>query len=228
MDSRCRYLAQAGAHDAIFDFRVADAAANGFFSLGQTNLDANNYFIRGGNGGNAADWLMVNTVGTALSGGGRNVDTWPIQNANNTKTITIDRMIVSWIKPLPARNLQRIRLNGTTVWTGPAGGLPSPVNANITDFMLNTTPTIYPNNELRFSGSMAGATNVTIQFVVLLPDGSTRTVQVFPATNNNNFTVRSTGKMTGSNYYRTIQAEYNALTSRIIDYDEINTEITAP
>lgn len=215
--SRCIYLAQAGIQNALyfFRFRDLDLTANGSFSLGQTNIDANNFFVVGGT---AADLLMVNTSSAALGGtGNRDLLNLRIQNATNSRTITIDRMIVSWNN---SRTLRVIRINNSNLWTGT---LSSPADANITNFRLNTTPTIYTINYLRFSGSMVGST-ISVQF--MMTDGSIKALTVFPASNNNNFTVRSTGKVTGSNIFRTIQADYNALTARITNYNEIDAEIT--
>ena len=158
---------------------------------------------------------MVNTV-TAVLGGASNRDllNLTIQNATNSQTITIDRMVVSWVGALANPRLRRIQINGTNVWNG---NLATPADADITNFTLNTTPTIYPIDFLRFSGSMVGAT-ITIQFV--MTDGSRKTAAVFPASNNYNFTVNSTGRATGSNIQRTIRADYNAFTGRVINYTE--------
>ena len=213
--TKCVYLSQAGIQRAAYNYRLNDLAANGYFSLGQFNIDPGNFFVLGGDD---ADLLMVNTAASNI-GGASNRDLLGllIQNATNSRAITIDRMIVTWDN---ARRLQQIVINGSTVFNG---NLSSPANANIANFTLNTTPTIYSINRLRFNGSMAGA-NISIQF--LMTDGSTRTVSVYPASQNNSFTVKSTGKKTGSNAFRTIRADYNAITARITSYDEIATEIT--
>ena len=207
--------ALAGIHQAIYNFRFRDLTANGYFSLGQLDIDANNYFVLGAN---AADLLMVNTSLAAFSLNGKDLGSLTTQNAANSQSITIDRMIVSWNT---APRLTRIRINNQTVWTG---NLNSPANADITNFTLNTTPTIYDIDQLRFSGDMSGVAAITVQFV--MTDGSNRSVTVYPASNNYIFTAKSTGKTIGSGIYRTIQADYNALTGRITDYHEINTEIT--
>jgi len=125
-------------------------------------------------------------------------------------------MVVTWNN---ARRLQQILINGSTVFSG---NLLSPADANITNFTLNTTPTIYSVNRLRFNGNMAGAT-ISIQF--MMTDGSSKSLTVYPASQNNSFIVKATGKKTGSNIYRTIQANYNARTARITSYNEIPTQI---
>jgi len=201
-------LAHAGIQNALYFYRFRDLTGNGYFTLGQTNIDANNYFVLSDT---PAELLMVNTAAAALSANDRDLLNLTIQNATDSQTVTINRMIVTWNN---ARTLRRIRINGSVVWSGT---LTSPANADITNFTLNTTPTIYPINELRFSGSMAGAT-ISVQFV--MTDGSIHNLTVFPASNSNVVTVTATGRTVGSNIFWTIKADYNALTSRVINYVE--------
>lgn len=200
----CLNLAHAGVQQAAYFYRFRDLTANGYFTLGQTNIDSNNYFVLAALQG---DLLMVNTSAAAIST--RDLVGLTIQNATNSQTITIDRMVVTWNN---ARQLSVIRINGSNVWNGTTS---SPANADITNFTLNTTPTIYPIDRLRFTGNMTGST-ITIQFI--MTDGSSRTVAAFPASNNNIFTVNATGKTTGSNVANTITADYNALTGKLIKY----------
>lgn len=210
----CLYLAQAGINRAIYDFRFHDLKAAGYFTLGQDNIDADNFFVLGGSAG---DLLMLNSSLASLAVVDTDLINLQIQNATDSTDITIDRMVVSWNN---SRRLQVIRIDNSDVWTGNAE---SPADADITNFTLDTTPTIYPIDYLRFDDSMAGST-ISIQFV--MTDGSSRSLTVYPASNNYNFTLKSTGKTSASNFFRTIQADYNALTGRIIDYHEINNEIT--
>ena len=217
--SKCIYLAQAGIHDALYWYRYRDISANGYFSLGKTNLDANNFFVLGAN---AVELLMVNTNGSYLYPPTGNTKYrylygLTIQNATNSKTITIDRMVVTWNN---SRRLSTIRINGSNRWTGTAR---SPADCDISNFTLNTTPSIYNIDYLQFDNNMSGAT-ISIQFV--MSDSSTKTLTVFPPSQNYSFTINSTGKTTGSNIYRTVKATYNALTAKVTTYDETNTEIT--
>ena len=209
---RTIHLAHAGLNHALYFFRFRDLTANGYFSLGQTNIDVNNFFVLTAT---PSDLLMVDTSTAALSPNGRELQNLRIQNATNSQTITIDRMIVSWVGVPANRRLNRIQINGQTVWTG---NLATPADADITNFTLNTVPTIYPINHLRFNQSMAGAT-ITVQFV--MTDGSTRTLTAFPASNNYNFTVDSRGETVGSAIQRTLRADYNANTGRVINYSEL-------
>ncbi len=131
---------------------------------------------------------MVNTS-TASLGGSGNIDllNLRIQNATNSRTIRLDRMVVTWNN---SRRLRNIRINNQNVWNG---NLRSPANANITNFTLNRTPSIYRIDYLRFNGSMSGAT-ISIQFV--MSDGTSKTLTAYPASQNYLFTVKSTGKTT--------------------------------
>ena len=216
INTSCIYLAQAGVQNALYFYRFRDLTANGYFTLGQTNIDSNNFFVLGGTD---ADMLMVNTSTSAL-GGTKNRDLLNLrmQNATGSRAITIDRMVVTWNNK---SKLQGIGINGSTSW---AGNLSSPANTNITDFTLNTTPTIYNINFLRFNGDMTGAT-ISIQFIMTDDVGSSRSLTVFPASNNYNFTLQATGKTAGADIYRSISADYNALTAKIINYREVNNEI---
>lgn len=229
ISTKCLYLAQAGIHDAIYKVRSTynPPTTNGSFTLGLVTVDAGETYRRGGT---AADLLMVNTSATSQSGS--DLIGLRIQNATSSAApaLTISRMVVTWSKSGASRNLRSIMIGGVDRWTG---NLNSPANAIfLTPYTLNTTPITIAVNRLRFSGSMAGLTSASIQFV--MSDGSTKAVAVYPASNNCLFTIKSTGKVSGSNIYRTIKVDYNlkpntyATASRIDNINEINTEITSP
>jgi len=59
----------------------------------------------------------------------------------------------------------------------------------------------------------------------MMTDGSSKSLGVFMASNNYNFTLQATGKTAGADIYRTISADYNALTAKIINYREVNNEV---
>ncbi len=209
------YLAQAGIHQALYDFRFNDLTGNGYFSKGQMNLDATHFFVLGATD---ADLLMVDTSTAALGGGAsKDIVNLQIQNATDSQTITIDRMVVTWDNSV---NLRSIRINGSNLWSGNQG---SPVNADLSpDVTLDTTPSIYQIDRLRFQNDMSGVT-ATAQF--WMTDGSSKTVTIYPASNSNNFNIIAMGKTTVSNIYRTIQVTYNALTGHIIDSKETNVSL---
>ena len=209
--------AHAGIHYSIYNYRWRDLAANGGFFLGQFTVSGNNKFSVDGTD---AQLLMVRTD-TAASGGagppaGQDLINVTIQNANRSSSITIATMTVTFTG---GSNLTQIRINGANQWTGAAA---SPVAADITDFVLNTTPTIYAVTRLRFSASIAAQT-VTVAFN--MSDGSSRTVTLLPLSNHNDFTVDVSGHYTGSSAYRTLEADYNTLTSKVTRFVEVNTLI---
>ncbi len=142
-----------------------------------------------------------------------------IQNVTDSQTITIDRMIVTWDN---AHQLEEIVIDAQTVWTGSAS---SSADANLNpDFTLNASQTIYSIDHLEFSGTMADATTASIEFV--MADGSSKSVLVYPESDNNNFTVRSTGKTAQSSVYRTMAATYNSLTGEVMALEEDNSEVS--
>ena len=59
------YLAQAGLHQALYEYRSHNLAGAGYFSLGQTDIDSSRYFVIGGN---QADLLLVDTSLVVLGG----------------------------------------------------------------------------------------------------------------------------------------------------------------
>ena len=232
ISTRCLYLAQAGIHRAIYDYRRRDQSGNGYFGLGQTDIDTNNHFILSADAGQL---LMVNTSNAAIGPtGGPPADrnkrllNITLQKATNTLNISIDQMVVTWNNALL---LHRVRIGGSNVWDSPPplNDLPSPAAFNINNVNFNSTGTIRLNY-LEFSGNMATAPTIppgspltiTIQFI--MTDGTSRALTAFQnGTDLDNFifTVNSEGRVTGSNQRRTIRVDYNAFTpGRIIAINE--------
>ena len=207
-------LAQAGVHHAIYFFRFHDLSGNGYFTLGQTQIDAAQKFTLGGD---PANFLMVNTSNAILAGASnQNLQGLTLQNATNSTNIVIDRMVVSWNN---ARKIREIRINGSLVWTGNKA---SPADCNISNVVLDAVPNTLPIDFIRFNNDMSGA-QISVQFVMV--GGSMKGAAVYPASAQFNFTVKSTGKVIGETHYRTVEAQYNALTSTIINLKEIGQEI---
>ena len=214
---RVLYLAQAGIHNALYNFRFQkNLTGTGSFGLGKTDIDGQNYFTVGGT---EADFVMVD-ASTAVIGDTKNqtILNLTIQNANNTRAVTIDRMIIRW--DVPSRKMKEIKMNGSKVWVG---NQVSPADIDIKNFVLNAVPTIYPVDGIKFDKDIRAVSYVDVEFVML--DGSSRNLRVYPAANNLNFVVRVTGKTVSSNLYRSIQAQYDVFTSKITDYREIRDEI---
>jgi len=221
--ARCMYLAQAGIHDAIYWFRTHTKTGNGYFSLGEVKVGLQESFVLGGTD---ADLFMVNTSVSRINPLFTSdfVDI-SFQNATDSRRLTIDRIVVTWSRPGTARRLRRIYINGVIRWSG---NLRSPASCNIQpDFRVNSVPSTY-TLMLRFDNDMRNTAYVDTEFI--MGDGSTRHVVVYPASNNFAFTVKSTGKISGSPIYRTVQAAYNLMplvpgAAKIQDHREINAEI---
>ncbi len=216
--AKCIYLAQAGVHNAAYSFRFNKfSGETGFFSLDSTSVNPNETFTLSAT---AANLLMVDTSASLIQSSNRNVTGWNIQNATNSNSITISRMTVSWTGVPANRRLQQIWLDDTQLWPigGGDGSATSGTNLAITNFTLDTDPTIYTDNILRFNNNVAGITaTVTFQ----MTDNSTQTLTIFPISQNYNFKVTSKGQVSGSTIFRSIQATYNALTGRITSYKEV-------
>jgi len=227
---KCLYLAQAGIHDAIYDVRsryLNPATTYGYYATGLTTVDTNETFRLGGS---AADFLMVNTAGATW--GGSTLSGIRLQKATSSALpeVTIASVNICWTRSSGTnRNVNRVTI-GTTNYTvnvsqsACPGGL-----ANFTDRTLSNTS--FVAFALRWSGTIT-LTDVVVQFN--MTDGSTKTVDMWTLNNSCQFTINSTGKVAGSSIYRTIKATYDlmpttyATTSRIVDIDDIDTEITSP
>ena len=72
-----------------------------------------------------------------------------------------------------------------------------------------------------------------------MSDGSSKKVRIYPASNSCQFSICSTGKVAGSNIYRTIKVTYdltntatpaasNLTTAKVVNVQEINAEVTSP
>jgi hypothetical protein len=135
-----------------------------------------------------------------------------------TRTLTITQMAVTWTTA--GRNLQQIWINGIQRWSGSAA---SGQIINISD-VSGIDPAGVTDNRLLFDADMqTGALTATVTYY--LSDNSARTVTLWPTANDFRFTVKASGKKTGSILYRTIQAEYNATTGKIMDQREIDTQM---
>ncbi|MBI5415975.1 MAG: hypothetical protein HZA29_04085 [Candidatus Omnitrophica bacterium] len=135
-----------------------------------------------------------------------------------TRTLTITQMAVTWTTA--SRTLQQIWINGVQRWSGSAS---SGQTVDISD-VPGINPAGVTTNYLVFDADMQTG-SLTLTATYYLSDNSTRTVTLWPNSNNFRFTVKASGKKTGSNLYRTIQAEYNASTSKVVDYREIDTQM---
>ncbi len=135
-----------------------------------------------------------------------------------TRTLTITQMAVTWTTA--SRNLQQIWINGIQRWSGSAT---SGQTVDISD-VSGIDAAGVTDNRLLFDADMQTG-SLTLTATYYLSDNSARTVTLWPNADNFRFTVKASGKKTGSILYRTIQAEYNANTGKVVDYHEINTQM---
>jgi len=211
-------LAQAGIEFAAFVYRRTERLANreGRIWLGRQDIDAQNFFILGGAD---ADLLMVDVSGSTItSAGGKRqaVTGFRLKNATNARGLRIGQLFIQWNNN---KKLKSVILDGRTYPVNGTGRSPVSVTLN-PPFRLDRVPNTYTNNALVFSGAMAGST-VQVDFF-LQGDGSTQSVEIYPSSNHFDFTVESTGKVSGSEIQRTVRARYNTLTSRIENCYEIS------
>lgn len=142
-----------------------------------------------------------------------------VVNSRPDLTPTITQMAVTWTTA--SRNLQQIWVNGIQRWSGSAT---SGQTVDLTPVVSGIDPIGVTDNRLLFDAEMETGT-LTVTATYYLSDNSARTVTLWPNSDNFRFTVKASGKKTGSILYRTIQAEYNANTSKVVDYREINTQM---
>lgn len=219
---KCIYLAQAGLNYAMYQYRATSTLYSGTVS----NIDGNGGYAviatTSGGGSRAADNLITDATGSYLASGNQNLQGITIRNTSGS-AITIDRMIIDWSGPNNS-NLQSIVINGVTVWSGSVKG--PPVNLDISNFTLSPSTT-YPVTYLYWSGAMNGRT-ITLQFV--MTDATTTSIcTVYPAPasacQSSVLTIKSMGKTTGSNIYRTVQAAYNTVTGNVTSRSETNASV---
>jgi len=224
--SRCIYNAMAGVNYAIYQYRVSGALTNG-----TTAIDANNNFTLSTvstGGGTAASALVIDARASSLqpttgNPSGRYIDLSGVTLQNNSASaITINQAIVTWTTA--SRTMTQIVIGGVTNWSGSA--TPSPATVNFTtNATINAGATV-ALTRIRWNSAMTGAT-ITIRF--RMTDGTTTDAcTLFPqqpavcTQPGTNLTIKSMGKTTGSNQYRSVQATYNIATGNVSDYDEIS------
>ncbi len=218
---RCIYNAQAGINYALYNYRVSAALTNG-----ATAIDANNNFtlstVSGGGGGAAADNLTVDATGANLNANKKDIRGVTLKNTSLTSSITLSQIII-YINT-GTQTLDEVRINNSNVWTANTSIGTTPVTLNMTDVSIpaNTTRTV---NYIRWTADVSAK---TVYWRFIMSDGTTSSVcTVWPAqaspcvSSSGSLTIKSMGKTTGSNQYRSVQATYNTTTGNVSDYDEI-------
>lgn len=205
IEERCIYNAMAGINYALYRYR-----SDNILFFGPVTIDTNNYCIV------STISLAVDATDAHLGNNNRRLLGVTIRNPS-ANPIIIDRMVVTW--SIGNRTMSQIRINGSTVWTGSATSSPADVNINNTTIPANTTR---PIDLIQFNSNMSNAI-ITLSFV--MTDGTATSACIaWPAQWSvcGGLTIKSMGKTSGSNQYRSVQAAYNTTTGNISDYDEIN------
>ena len=218
---RCIYNAMAGMNYSIYQYRLSGALTNG-----ATSIDANNNFtlstVSGGGGGGASANLSVNATTSALGNNNKDIRNVTLTNTSLTSSIRLDQFIICIDSG--TQTLDALRINNSDVWTTNTAIGTTPVTLNMTNVTIpaNTTRAV---NRIRWTNSMAGRT-VYLSFI--MSDGTTTSACiVYPAQASTcvqsagSLTIKSMGKTTGSNQYRSVQATYNTTTGNVSDYDEL-------
>lgn len=218
---RCIYNAMAGVNYALYNYRVSAALTNG-----TTAIDAFNSFtlstVSGGSGGGAAGSLGVTATATSLGNSNKDILGITLTNTSLTSSITLSQMVI-YIDS-GTNTLDAVRINGSDIWTNNTVIGTTPVTLNMTDVTIpaNTTRTV---NRIRWTNSFSGH---VAYWGFIMSDGTTTSIcTVYPAQASSctslsgSLTIKSMGKTTGSNQYRSAQATYNTTTGNVSDYDEL-------
>jgi hypothetical protein len=113
------------------------------------------------------DRLTVDLTGARIASGTSNKGIRGILLSNNTaKSITIDRMILTWNKP--SSSLSKITINGTQVFSGTVA---SGTNNNITNVVLSPGTFNVEINPFLWTQSMTG---ISVGLTIIMTDGSSK------------------------------------------------------
>lgn len=224
ISERCRYNAQAGLHYALYQFRQ-----NGTNFSGTVTIDSSNSAVvstTSGGGGGAAASLQIDATGSSFASSGRNLVGITLTNTSASSSITIAQMTI--YLGSGSETLDDVIINGVTVWTTNTSIGTTPVTVNISNVTIPASTTI-PLTRIRFTNSASSRT-IFLQFI--MSDSTTTsvcTVAPPPAsvctTPGGSLTIKSMGKVSGSNLYRSVQATYNTSTGNVSDYQEITTTV---
>lgn len=217
------YLAQAGLNYAIYQYRNSAT----LFS-GTVNLDANNYAVvstTGGGGSGQAALLQINATGSYLGNANKNVLGITLNNTSLTSSITLAQVILYFGSG--TTRFDQLRINAVNVYSTDTNIATTPVTMNMTDVVIpaNTTRTV---NYVRWKNALAG-TPLYMGFI--MGDGTTTTMcQIYPAPtaicqSTGVLTIKSMGRTTGSNIYRTVQGTYNTSTGKVTSCSETNATV---
>ena len=202
LETKAYYLAQAGAMEALYDYRDSSDGLNAF-DLGtdvvveddpsSANDDSYRLLAQAGDG------LLVNmksarfvtsSIPSSCTGSTRDrFTTWRLRNAIGTGSVVIDQVAVDWSPVLAGERVSCINFNGNKVWPTGATNCSSSPNGTANQWLdLSPNFTVAAgggviNNTVWFTttGFRQAATESTtkdyIDFKFLMTDGTTRTAR---------------------------------------------------
>lgn len=216
--SRCIYNAMAGVNYAIWNYRSNPSA----LTNGTTSIDANNNFtVSTVAAGGAATNLEVDATASSLGNKSKDITGITLTNTSLTSSITLSQMII-YINS-GTKTLDEVRINNSNVWTNNTQVSATPLTLNMNDVLIpaNTTRTV---NYIRFTADMS-ANDVYWGFVLSDTTATSICTVYHPPTSHcttpGSLTIKSMGKTTGSNQYRSVEATYNTATGNVSPYNEI-------
>ncbi len=245
INTKCLYLAQAGAQDAIYEVRssfLSPATTYGSFTTGLSTVATGETYRRGVSANTAlagaADFFMADVSTSTISTTTVTGAQYQKATSSATPVVTINQIKVEWVKTGSVVYFRQLKLNNVTVFTSAAN--------NVSGYVATLSPAVtYSNtsfsttaNSVIFSATVAsGLTSIDLTYI--MSDGSSKKVRIYPASNSCQFSICSTGKVAGSNIYRTIKVTYdltntatpaasNLTTAKVVNVQEINAEVTSP
>lgn len=124
-----------------------------------------------------SDSIAIDTSDASLANSNKDVRNIEIQNTGQS-TITIDKITLTWTKQ--SSSIERIRIDGDTVWSRNGPGSPSGYQTSGTELNIQNVSIEDDNHEnidLRFTKSMK---NETITVTLTMSDQSQKTFTVNP------------------------------------------------
>lgn len=210
------YMAQAGIMQAIADYNEAGAGAGLWDSVENENVDDEFYFHLGKD----ANFLLVDASGPQIDG--QEYKRIPIKNINDTDSITITDLVVSWTF---GGNLIEVTLAGSSVWTGTET---SPASIDITNTALASEDEHSADDDQIWEFSSAISGDIICTFI--FSDGSQVKAYLLKddLSGNSEFSITATGETrSGSKVEarRTITASYDTATDEITSWQESQNHI---
>ncbi|MFC1708650.1 hypothetical protein ACFL2J_01125 [Candidatus Omnitrophota bacterium] len=210
------YMAQAGIMQAIADYNESGGGAGFWDSAQNENVGEEFYFHLGED----ANFLLVDASAPQIDG--QEYKRIHIKNINDTDTITITDMVVSWTF---VGNLTEVTLAGASVWTGTET---SPASIDIADTALATEDEYLGDDDQiwEFSADISGDIICTFIF----SDGSQVKAYLLKddLSGNSEFSITATGEIrsgTTVEARRTLTASYDIGTSEITSWQESQSHI---